>query len=129
MGCLGFSLEGSGVVVSVKRLETSKILFFQWNFNDFVVQDSNLVGRTSNSRGRDSSFVGPDSSSVDRDISSGGSQNRCQVLLNAPRRSQKLAGATRSSQELNKSIFSWFKGLWGGGATRGSWRCGWTGTP
>ena len=32
LGCLGFSLEGSGVVVSFKRLETSKILFFQWNF-------------------------------------------------------------------------------------------------
>ena len=71
--CLGFSLEGSGVVVSFKRFETSKILFFQWNFNDFVVQDSSLVGRTSNSRGRDSSFVRPDSSSVDRDSSSGGS--------------------------------------------------------
>ena len=28
LGCLGFSLEGSGVVVSFKRLETSKILFF-----------------------------------------------------------------------------------------------------
>ena len=73
LGCLEFSLEGSGVVVSFKRLETSKILFFQWNFNDFVVRDSSLVGRTSNSRGRDSSFVRPDSSSVDRDSSSGGS--------------------------------------------------------
>ena len=45
----------------------------EWNFNDFVVRDSSLVGRTSNSRGRDSSFVRPDSSFVDRDSSSGGS--------------------------------------------------------
>ena len=73
LGCLGYSLEGSGVVVSLKRPETLKILFFQWNFNDFVVRDSSLVGRTSNSRGRDSSFVGPDSSSVDRDSSYEGS--------------------------------------------------------
>ena len=28
LGCLEFSLEGSRVVVSLKRLETSKILFF-----------------------------------------------------------------------------------------------------
>ena len=102
LGCLGFSLEGSGVVVSLKRLETSKILLFQWNFNDFVVWDSRLVGRTSNSRGRDSSFVGPDSSPVDRDSSSGGSRNRCQVLLDAPRHSQKLPGVPRSTQELEK---------------------------
>ena len=43
-----------------------KILFFQRNFNDFVVWDSSLVGRTSNSRGQDSSFVRLDSSFVDR---------------------------------------------------------------
>ena len=59
-------MEGSGVVVSFKRLETSKILFFNGNFIDFVVRDSSLVGRTSNSRGRDSNFVRPDSSFVDR---------------------------------------------------------------
>ena len=73
MGCLGFFLKGSGVVVSFKVLETSKMLFFQWNFIDFVVWDSSFVGRTSNFRGRDNSFVRLDSSSVDRDSSSGGS--------------------------------------------------------
>ena len=60
---LGASLGGSGVVVYLKRLESSKLLFFPRNFNDFVARSSNLVGRTSSSMGRDSIYVGRNSSS------------------------------------------------------------------
>ena len=56
-------MDGSGVVVYLKRLESSKLLFFLRNFNDFVARGSNLVGRTNSSMGRDSIYVGRNSSS------------------------------------------------------------------
>ena len=82
-------MDGSGVVVYLKRLESSKLLFFLRNFNDFVARGSNLVGWTSSSMGRDSIYVG-------RNSSSGGSENQYQVLPNAPRHSQELPEAARS---------------------------------
>ena len=63
LGRLRVAMDGSGVVVYLKRLESSKLLFFLRNFNDFVARSSNLVGRTSSSMGPDSRYVGRNSSS------------------------------------------------------------------
>ena len=63
LGRLRVAMDGSGFVVYLKGLESSKLLFFFRNFNGFVVRGSNLVGRTSSSMGRDSIYVGRKSSS------------------------------------------------------------------
>ena len=92
LGRLWVSLEGSGVAVYLKRLESSKLLFFLRNFNDFVARSSNLVGRTSSSMGRAASMWAGTAA-----LEAARTDSRCsQALPGAPSSSQESPGKSRA---------------------------------